>query len=171
MGMVSVFRKYENFRTFAPQKMKRLAQNSVTLLLAVLFMTSANGWNAVHFCCETCAEHGLQIFALNDCATVHAHHQHHEKTTANCCCSHSGEAKNGFSAASNDCSLRHISVDNSTMQKQVQTVCFLPLVGTLNFAIAEFGQGFKTLHSAQTFRAPPLKTGRTILSRIALLLI
>lgn len=145
--------------------MKQFFQNTIIVKLVLLFLTSASGFNVVHFCCNTCAEHGfVEVFQSSSCSDIHSKCQHSN------CCEHKSSHQNGISATSNNCSLTRISVDFSILQKQIKVIPAL-IVEIFDFDFSTVKKIVETEIVHKNLKAPPLLSGRTILEKKATFII
>ena len=50
-------------------------------LFASYFLMAGAGYNVVSYCCQLCAEEGIEAVATNSCSNVHKHTHNKQKTT------------------------------------------------------------------------------------------
>lgn len=151
--------------------MKRFFQNSVVVALVLLFLTTAGGFNVVHFCCTACAEHGLRVFQTTTCLEVHVHHRHHEAVEEHCCEHHATECANGVAEHSDCCTLKRISVDNTIIQSQLRLTPVWAVFFVFDAKTLITDVICEVAFANNTFRAPPPRAGRIILSKNSTLII
>lgn len=149
--------------------MKHLLQHSICIALAAYFVLAGCGFNVAHYCCEACAEHGRRMFSTSSCDEVHRNHRHHEHADAHCCESHQSE---GYNVQHNACTLQRVATDISTID---QLHIDLEPMAAVCATLPERPNAAETLRthgaSAASHAPPLLCTGRSVLTRIELLLI
>lgn len=151
--------------------MKRFFQNSVVVALSLLFLTTAGGFNVVHFCCKACADHGLRVFQTTTCSEVHVHHNHQEAVEEHCCEHHTAECTNAVTEHSDCCTLTRISVDNTIIQPQLRLTPIWAVFFVFDSKTLFNDVVCEDLFANNTFRSPPPRTGRIILSKNSTLII
>lgn len=55
--------------------MKKSIKNSFAILFLAYFILAGGGYNVVNYCCQTCANEGIEAIATSSCDEVH-HHFH-----------------------------------------------------------------------------------------------
>lgn len=146
-------------------QMKHFFRNTTIVTLVLFFLTSATGFNVVHFCCNTCAEHGFfEVFQDSSCSDIHSKHQNGD------CCEHKSNHQNGISTTSENCSLTRISIDFSTLQKQIKVIPAL-IVEIFDFDFSTVKKIVETEIVHKNLKAPPLLSGRIILEKKATFII
>lgn len=91
-------------------------RNIIVFALAGFFLFAGSGMNIVNYCCDICADHGIEEVAENSCSTLH-HHQ-------NDCCessanhnndSHEDMACSNTSHHPNACHVLRLKVETPTI--------------------------------------------------------
>ena len=144
----------------------------ISILLSCIFLFAGSGFNLISYCCNTCAEAGIEKVAEMSCECIHHHHdadgsEHHQHTTVENICGHDFEK---------GCDLTSLTVDVPSMQLNEDFLMdYSLLYADLSSLWTDFITGFETAdiktaveHNSQLFI--PL-TGRRILSENSILLI
>ena len=140
-----------------------------TLLSAAYFLFAGTGYNVVNYCCQICANEGIETVATSSCNAVH-HHTH----------SNDHNPQNGDMSCSDvnhqptSCHLLRLSIDipifQTTQELSVNTInsCNLLFTSVLFLNV-------KPVINVQNTAYPPggyfLSTGREIITYHAVLLI
>ncbi|MBQ0033684.1 MAG: hypothetical protein KBS77_00110 [Bacteroidales bacterium] len=77
----------------------------LSLVLILFFLVAGTGYNAVHYCCDTCRAAGIEHVAEESCEAIH-HHEHHH---------HDGHCHH-----QNSCWLRHLQVNDFAQSAEIQ---------------------------------------------------
>ncbi len=136
----------------------------LTVVLSVVFVFVATGFNYVNYCCAQCAEEGVQALFDEPC------HSEHEDS----CCNTNHTSHKGFSSEHHhdQCTLQYLKVDDS-----VSSGASLNVDKPISFVLAYLISNLH-LSKPETFTVnrhllddPLLKTGREHLSTSCVLLI
>lgn len=84
----------------------------LSMVLILFFLVAGTGYNAVHYCCESCREAGIEHVTEESCEAIHKHEHHH----------HDGHCHHD-----NRCWLRHLQVSDFAQAAVLQ----LPLAQEL----------------------------------------
>lgn len=79
---------------------RRYLHIAVALFVSTFFLLAGTGYNAVHYCCDTCRAAGIEHVAEESCEAIHHHEHHHHDGN---CCHH------------DSCWLRHLQVNDYTL--------------------------------------------------------
>lgn len=60
---------------FAPDMIVKYSKYIFTLLFSAHFLMAGMGYNVINYCCDTCANEGIEAVATDSCFAVH-HHIH-----------------------------------------------------------------------------------------------
>ena len=145
---------------------------------AVYFLIAGSGYNLIRYCCEDCADEGIEAIVSESCEAIHHKHEHDGGT----CCNHThSEANEHENMACSD--MNHQADGCYIWRLQTDT----PVVIAAAFEHFDFGAAIEFPHvilsflhehnfsAEQTAFSPPddvpLLSGRDILTYHAILLI
>jgi len=151
----------------------------ISVLFAILFVFTGTGYNIVNYCCNDCANKGIEYIVHHSCVSVH-----HEQESS--CCD-SGEHKHNHElpalSVSGDneicvhehcCEIKRVHVDDfSVSERLVQTVFSFDFVFTA-FPERTIYNPFDKFLANYSVNPPPdlsLPDGREILVNKAVLII
>jgi hypothetical protein len=84
---------------------KNLLTYIFSYLFCIYFLMAGAGFNVVSYCCETCANEGIESVANNSCFAVH-HHNHTKQ-----CVNHDDLTCNDLNHQPDSCHLYRINTD------------------------------------------------------------
>ena len=160
--------------------MKRTFIQLLSITCAVYFLMAGTGFNFVRYCCDSCANEGIEVVALESCAGIHHNNHDHE---GGACCSHNHDTSgvpdhmscDDITHDTDGCHLYRIQTDipsitdniNLAQENEITIIDF-------NFPILDLLFTEYIQVSQPVFVPPdniPLQSGRDILAYHAVLLI
>ena len=151
-------------------------RNIIVFALAGFFLFAGSGMNIVNYCCDVCAEHGIEEVAENSCSALH-HHESDccESSAAHVDNSHEDMACSNTSHHPNGCHVLRLNVETPTIvvDNQFKTnFTGIQLFISTAFLLVNFstdnGANQFIAHSPPNFSLP---SGREILSNKSVLII
>ena len=144
-----------------------------SILLSCIFIFAGTGFNVISYCCNTCAEAGIEKVAEMSCDCIHHHHHHTNKTEHHL---HPASENICMQDFQKGCDLNRLTVDVPSLQlNQDHLVDYSLLYIDLSSLLTDFVTNIETVenetnieHNSHHFI--PL-TGRRILSENSILLI
>lgn len=156
--------------------MKGLFKQIFALICALYFLVAGSGYNIIRYCCDGCAEEGIEAVATNSCETIH-HTQEHDDEA---CCKHDAVEHEDIA-----CSDVNHQADGCHMWRLQTDIPFAHVVAA--FEYSDFGVDFELPYAVLNLldrsafdqeilfiSSPPdvpLDSGRDILTYHAVLLI
>ncbi|MFA6582058.1 MAG: hypothetical protein WCS79_09665 [Paludibacter sp.] len=149
--------------------MAKIIKFLFTVVSAAYFMFAGTGYNVVNYCCQSCAQEGIEAVATNSCNAIH-HHLHstnhaHQKNDIAC---------NNINHHPTGCHLLRLTIDTpsvqTTREATVDTINYCKLFYTsLNF-LNEI-PAISCINAIQPPDGYFLSSGREIITFHAVLLI
>ncbi len=157
----------KNNAIFAVIMFKNVVKYLITVVLSVVFVFVATGFNYVNYCCSQCAEEGVEALFDEPCHSEHGHS----------CCNNShatNKMHDGFNAEhhQDQCTLQYLRVDDSVFSGSSLNVGE-PISFVLAYLISsfDFSTSVYVASSNHLLDDPLLLTGREVLSSGCVLLI
>lgn len=102
--------------------MAKIIKFIFTFVSAAYFMFAGTGYNVVNYCCQTCAQEGIEAVATNSCNAIHQHlhttnHSHQDNDMA---CNNANHHPTG-------CHLLRLNIDTPSVQTTSEAI-----VSTIN---------------------------------------
>ena len=102
--------------------MAKIIKFFFTFVSAAYFLFAGTGYNVVNYCCQTCAQEGIEAVATNSCNAIH-HHLHstnHAHQNNDIACSNINHHPTG-------CHLLRLNIDTPSVQTTREAI-----VSTIN---------------------------------------
>ncbi len=149
----------------------KVIKHIITIMYAVYFLMVGLGYNVVNYCCNQCADEGIEMVAISSCSEVHQ--QNHKS----CCEEEKEEESNDLTCHNTNhlpssCHLLRLNIDIPSLE--TNDICYQFDGFDYFYPTFTFFQAFP-FRDTPLFNHPPENrfqlSGRDILAQNAVLLI
>jgi len=136
---------------------------------AAYFMFAGTGYNVVNYCCQTCAQEGIEAVATNSCNAIHQHlhSTNHAKQNNDIACSNINHHPGG-------CHLLRLTIDTPSVQTTSEVIVSTIIHRNLFYTTVNLRNEIPSISCIKTIQPPDgyfLSSGREIITFHAVLLI